>query len=760
MRHPFFRFIIGMVVAVALAEGSARLVLTQTPPAVRWYDASTQLKVEQMDDIGEVDVVFAGTSMAWQAFNPTVFEAATGLDGYNAGLAGGTPEVMERWLLEEVEPRMTPDVVVWGLSSLDLAPAYGPAQRAVYDEAPATRTGWLAQFDRLGVDISELIANRSVFRSVDAVAGATSDDRRAQFRIAEETLGPRGERLDFAIDKGARRGSILAARLAGFAPDPADIERIADVIEELRRRGVDVVIAQLPVPHRFRTAHPNGLEDYESVGEALDYIATQSEVRLLRVTSGFDDDDFVDFTHLSEAASIRFTERFGEAFASQRDDRGTAPGFTPSRGSDDVPTSTPEATDCILETLIDEYGFEIEVQTCGDTVVPLVDDTRDLGDVLVDAFVLETGCAGEAMDPTSIGLTDSPGPEVRQSLSILASWQDRCDDPDYRSAYSEAVSILEAAAGLTRDPRDRLDRGESASRALAAIDVLHEAVDEANPNFGYAWYHSDEIAALLALEALGTGPLDHMIIGSSVAATTLSPSRIAETTGGQVTNLAMAGADAEEWAILYPRVVGDRIPDNVVWGITTHRLLDSADVDCSQLPAGRARVSERLRERWFPVLGREVEELQLLLGSDLATSPVTQTPAFAQALERWPLPGERQRVDRVFRQLGATERRYPGAKLCAERLDLTGEVMDMISATGTSLTIALLPLHPDTVEAAPEQHEAAREALLELAASRGISLLELDRPYADEETYDGWHATRQGSDRVSDDLAAALLRAG
>jgi hypothetical protein len=52
--------LVGVAAMFVVAEIAARIVLTATPDAIRWYDEATQLKIEQMDDLGDVDIVFAG----------------------------------------------------------------------------------------------------------------------------------------------------------------------------------------------------------------------------------------------------------------------------------------------------------------------------------------------------------------------------------------------------------------------------------------------------------------------------------------------------------------------------------------------------------------------------------------------------------------------------------------------------------------------------------------------------------------------------
>jgi hypothetical protein len=68
--------------------------------------------------------------MAWQAFHLAAFSAADPehRTSRNAGLNGAVPGVTSRWILEEIVFHLDSQHVVWGLSSLDIAPEYGETE--------------------------------------------------------------------------------------------------------------------------------------------------------------------------------------------------------------------------------------------------------------------------------------------------------------------------------------------------------------------------------------------------------------------------------------------------------------------------------------------------------------------------------------------------------------------------------------------------------------------------------------------------------
>ena len=353
--------VLGVVAVLLAGEAAARAVVSTTAPTVEWYDQTTALKVDQMEDLDTVSVVFAGTSSAAQAFVPDVYDFISGDTSYNVALAGGTPDVMERWLVEEVVPRTRPTTVVWGLTSLDVAPEYGDASGLAYNEARATRTGTLAAADRWFSARSVLVRERPVLRSPDELLGDAGEARELGQERAEQTLGPQGERLDFAVDVSAQRQAITEARLANFTVDPTDTERIARSVADLQELGVEVILVELPVPQRFVAAHPNGAADHDRVGVALSELAEEAGVRFLDLSRSFLDSDFVDFTHLDQAAARRFTAIAWEALDSGRSDV-VQP--DPNAGSEQTaPPQRPEQ--CETETVTDEYGAFVEICVLG-----------------------------------------------------------------------------------------------------------------------------------------------------------------------------------------------------------------------------------------------------------------------------------------------------------------------------------------------------------------------------------------------------------
>jgi hypothetical protein len=302
------RFLAGLVVTVLVVEAVARVALAATDPIVlRHHDHTAALKVDQLDDRSDTGLVVIGTSMAQQDLDPSIIEAATGLPSYNAALDGGVPTVMEPWLLGPVLDRVDPEVVVWGLSPLDLSASYGDGVERAYREALDTRPGWLADVERSAGRVSALVSARTVLREPSMFLGDERDRVVAQREAATEALADDGQRLDFRRALGVDREREVAARLTPFAIDRADLLAVIGTVRELRGRGTRVVLVELPVPDRFVELYPDGPAQHRVVGDTIAALGAELGVPVVSASVAGPDLDFVDFTHLDRPSAESFT---------------------------------------------------------------------------------------------------------------------------------------------------------------------------------------------------------------------------------------------------------------------------------------------------------------------------------------------------------------------------------------------------------------------------------------------------------------------
>lgn len=310
-------FLLGMTVVLVGAEVSARVLLTTTHvPVLEWQDFSTQYKASQMDERAEVDVVVVGTSMAQQALVPEVLAAELpGTTAYNAALNGGVPTVMERWLEDQVQPRIGGDTIVWALSSLDLSASYGAATEEAYADAKQTRSGTLAETDRWFSSWSDLVRGRTLMRDPSSLFGDEAEATKADAAQAELEVGPDGERMAFDVDLTEARRRETAARITPFLVDREDLAAIARVALGARDAGTRLVLVELPLPDRFKALYPRGAEQHAIVAETLDALGAELDVLVFHPSAEYADDDFVDFTHLDAEAARRFSTEVADWLA-------------------------------------------------------------------------------------------------------------------------------------------------------------------------------------------------------------------------------------------------------------------------------------------------------------------------------------------------------------------------------------------------------------------------------------------------------------
>jgi lysophospholipase L1-like esterase len=129
------------------------------------------------------------------------------------------------------------------------------------------------------------------------------------FAAADSLLGALGERREFDVVPDRQRAQLAATRLQAWEPSRDDIATIRRTVRELTDQGISVVLTPMPTPPRFVALHPDGAQDLATFNAALEELATDLDVPLIDVAVGYDDDDFVDYTHLNEAGAHRFTRQ-------------------------------------------------------------------------------------------------------------------------------------------------------------------------------------------------------------------------------------------------------------------------------------------------------------------------------------------------------------------------------------------------------------------------------------------------------------------
>lgn len=330
LRRGLARLALALVIVVVAAELFVRLDAHRLPEPMTWYHPSAQVKVEQMQAIADAGdarpVVVAGTSQMAMGVDPAVLSAElpTHPGVYNAAVLAGYPLVTRRFVPEEVVPRLRPDVVVLGVSHLDLhesaEPPYG-------DSLATSRSGW-AVAERWFADRLFLVRYRALLREPGSwstvLAGSAGGE--VEFYRAD-VVGPEGVwrfprhgRCGQAAAGDATSDGRLAVEQGLVDPDapmpPLDPQRIADVwstVEVLEASGVEVVVALAPLPDcQFQTDASR--RRFAEVRGDLETGAAERGAAWIDLTEQMSDDDlYYDRGHLNEQGSARYSALLADA---------------------------------------------------------------------------------------------------------------------------------------------------------------------------------------------------------------------------------------------------------------------------------------------------------------------------------------------------------------------------------------------------------------------------------------------------------------
>ena len=281
------------------AELGVRALADDLPEPVTWYHEIAQAKTEQMQRRKEpLDVVFAGTSQSYHGIDPAAIDARLGTSSYNAAIPAGVPPVQRRWLFDAVLTELEVDTVVWGLSSVDLNAARPQRMEPVYESAFMTKEGPLATADRWLSERSALFRHRRTLADPQAWSG--EDDPIAEARNILLSSGKRKAGTPNVSERERQR--IRRDVIGEFEVGGPMSQAITDTVAELQSRGIDVVLVWLPEAPRYVDLLPDpGVR--ARARDELRRLAAELDVPMVDVSAGFDDDDFIDFTHLDGRAA-------------------------------------------------------------------------------------------------------------------------------------------------------------------------------------------------------------------------------------------------------------------------------------------------------------------------------------------------------------------------------------------------------------------------------------------------------------------------
>jgi hypothetical protein len=276
-----------------------------------WYAPDAQVIVEGMDRLERAgvtsDLVLVGSSMVEYGLIPSMFEGGLGsIDAaHNVGIPKGYTTVVQRWLLDEVVPRLAPKRVIWGLSSIDFNGGRPTPALAEYEAARAGALGFFGAADRVLWTTSMISRYRDLLREpsdwVTILDARSGDAVAALDDLLEPTVWPDVRRTPKTL------ADLKSSLLFDFRVGSEHAASFEATIGSLQTAGTDVVIVLLPVSAPYIDAHPGGEQGYlEFVGWLAD-TTVELGVPFLQYDRMIPDEEYLDYNHITPSGARMLT---------------------------------------------------------------------------------------------------------------------------------------------------------------------------------------------------------------------------------------------------------------------------------------------------------------------------------------------------------------------------------------------------------------------------------------------------------------------
>lgn len=318
------RVIAGALICLLTAEGAVRLLESRLPDPPDWFSPPAARLVREMDVAQSRGLAggltVTGSSTAGRGLVPSVLARGTSdsLPARSVALGGGGQTTLqERWLLEEVVPRIHPKSVVWGVSSLDFNRGRRLESIGRYNRSRATRSGPLGSADRALARISAIARNRAGLRDpyvMSKVLSGSNERRTLRTRVRDDAVTFAFEEPALSPARLARMQRLEAryardVQLRNFAVGRAEVKAFRRTLRSLRRSRTRAAVVLMPVTQQYIEAHPHGTRDFDRWVRVVTHAARDEHVPLIDATKAMPASAFRDIEHLKRARSAEFTAK-------------------------------------------------------------------------------------------------------------------------------------------------------------------------------------------------------------------------------------------------------------------------------------------------------------------------------------------------------------------------------------------------------------------------------------------------------------------
>lgn len=439
-------------------------------------------------------------------------------------------------------------------------------------------------------------------------------------------------------------------------------------------------------------------------------------------------------------------------------DPAVAPTFAPTS----EPEPTPSSVTFAAVATIDE--------------VPGSESGRHLATAIRDRLILQTGCGGTQLDPSTVAaLASLPEAEPFDHLRSYFSAQDVADQTCFgdlerwqdatRGVVAHLQAYEKAITGASSPPPSGTAT-EFTSTTVTLYDRVYGLLTGRNGLQGSdLWFSSWHFAAVRGLrEDVANGqPPDALVMGSSVMARGVDVPLLRDLTGRQLASVAITGMGERDSVAMIDDILTFVSPSDIIWGISASTFFTA----CRGNTAPRAAPAIELRREAFgPVaaLG-DTSDLDRVLG-DAAAPTYGDSPLSRNASYYFPewVHGDAEAFvgtdpERMQSQEDALKPGFESPTTCPNQAAVIAGAVERWEEAGIDVTVVLTPMRPRLIALHPAGmtgYDPVVAAVSEITLEGDAEFADLTEAIADSDFYDLTHLDATGRDAFSRLLAEVL----